>query len=65
MDAKLRNYNLLLDGLENHPDIIYTEEIQKNIKDIIDWERDYEKQIEANEKQEHGENKENETEGVL
>ena len=65
MDAKLRNYNLLLDGLENHPDITYTEEIQKNIKDIIDWERDYEKQIEANEKQEHGENKENETESVL
>ena len=44
-EAKLRNYNLLLDGLENHPDTNFTESLSKDIREMINWEQQYEEQL--------------------
>jgi hypothetical protein len=45
IESKLRNYNLLLEGLENHPDANFTESLSRDIKEMIDWQRDYEEQM--------------------
>lgn len=59
-EAKYRNFKLLFDGLENHPDINFSESLGRDINEMIEWEKQYEKQINKEDM-----NKENETLDVL
>lgn len=50
-EARLRNFNTLMNGLKNHPDKMFTESLQQDIKNIIEWEREYEANLDKDENQ--------------
>lgn len=44
-EARLRNFNALMNGLKNHPDKEYVEGLGQDIKNLIEWEEEYEKEL--------------------
>lgn len=44
-EARLRNFNALMNGLKNHPDKQYVDGLGEDIKNLIEWEEEYEKQL--------------------
>lgn len=45
-EAKYRDLRLLSEGLANHPDANFSESLRKDIQEMIEWEENYEKQLE-------------------
>lgn len=44
-EIKYRNFKLLFDGLENHPDTNFSESLGRDIREMIEWEKQYEEQL--------------------
>ena len=45
MEARLRNFNILMDGLNNHPDRAFAESLSEEISKLLEWEVAYEEQL--------------------
>lgn len=43
--AKTRNFNTLMNGLKNHPDKEFVDSLGQDIKNLIEWEQEYEKSL--------------------
>jgi hypothetical protein len=49
LESKNKEYNLLLNGLKNHPDIYFSESLGRDITEMIEWEKQYEEQLNTSE----------------
>lgn len=44
-EARLRNFNALMNGLKNHPDREFVDGLGEDIRNLIEWEEEYEKTL--------------------
>lgn len=48
LQTRLRNFNTLMNGLKNHPEKGFTEQLATDINNIIEWEKHYEEELNKN-----------------